>query len=153
MTDPLQAIIELLRDQHGIPPKKLYPSARLGHDLGVDGDDASDLLQTLHERFGTDFSALDESWTEFFHNEGASPYSIMFGFLLIMSSTAFTVWIATTLKLSTGFVCAIGVAMFFAFWIVLGRIFPGRRKRPVTIEGLADIIQVGSWPTDPAKVH
>lgn len=66
MDDPLTVITDLLHDEHGIPVAKLSPAARLGRDLGVDGDDASDLFQRLHERFGTDFSALNEQWPEFF---------------------------------------------------------------------------------------
>ena len=45
MDDPVEAISTLLREQHGIRQAMLQPSARLAHDLGVDGDDMSELLQ------------------------------------------------------------------------------------------------------------
>ncbi len=153
MDDPLEVINDLLRERHGIKQAKLHPSSRLWHDLGVDGDDISDLLQHLHERFGTDFSALNEHWTEFFHEEGASLRSILFALLMMIPSTAVTLWIAAVFKLSTGFAGAIGVAMFFAFWIALAWLFPGKPKRPVTIAGLSNVIRAGEWPNDPAKVR
>lgn len=153
MGDPIVVITDLLRDEHGIPAAKLHPSARLGHDLGVDGDDASDLFQRLHCLFGTDFSALDGQWTEFFDNEGASPRSILIGFALLISSTAVTVWIASVFRLSTNMAGALGVVMFAALWVGLGWIFPRKAKRPVTIAGLADVVRTGAWPTDPEKVR
>ncbi len=153
MSDPIGAITELLREEHGIPLAKLHPSARLAHDLGVDGDDASDLFQRLHERFGTDFSALNEQWTQFFNHEGASPRSILIALALMIPSTALTVWIAVGLDLSTNVGGVLGVVVFFASWIVLGRRLPGKPKRPVTIEGLADVIRVGAWPDDPTNVR
>ncbi|MDF2810466.1 MAG: hypothetical protein K0S56_1497 [Microvirga sp.] len=153
MSDPIGAITELLREEHGIPPAKLHPSARLSHDLGVDGDDASDLLQRLHERFGTEFSALNEQWSQFFNHEGASPRSILIALALMIPCTALTVWIAVRLDLSASVCGVLNVVVFFASWIVLGRLFPAKPKRPVTIEGLADVIRAGAWPDDPADVR
>lgn len=153
MDDPLIAITDLLREEHGIPPAKLHPSARLGDDLGVDGDDVSDLLQRLHERFGTDFSALNEQWTEFFHQEECSPRALLIALPLLISSTALTVWIATVLNLSTNMGGAVGVVTFFALWIGVGWLLPAKPKRPVTIEGLAEVVRNGAWPHDAAKVR
>ncbi|MDP5278053.1 hypothetical protein Q9Q95_03890 [Sphingomonas sp. DG1-23] len=153
MTDPLQAITDLLREEHGIPSARLQPWARLGPDLGVDGDDASELLQRLHEAFGTDFSALEEQWTEFFHVEGTSPRAVLCGLLLLIPSIALTLWVAAAFDLPDAAAPAIGVVTFFASSAGLGRLFPGKPKRPVTIEGLADIVRAGAWPADPAKVR
>lgn len=153
MSDPIAAITELLREEHGIPLAKLHPSARLGQDLGVDGDDASDLLHRLHERFGTDFSALDEQWTQFFNHEGVSFRSTLIALALMIPSAALTVWIAVRLDLSTTVGGGLGAAVFFASWIVLGWLLPGKPTRPVTIAGLAEVIRVGAWPDDPANVR
>lgn len=92
MDDPLKAITDL-REEHGIAPAKLRPSVRLGQDPGVDGDDASGLLKCLHERFGTDFSALHQHWTEFFHHEGAPFRSILVALVLMIPFTGPTMWI------------------------------------------------------------
>jgi hypothetical protein len=153
MDDPIHVITLLLRDQHGIAESKLRPTARLGHDLGVDGSDVSDLLSQLHERFGTDFSALDGQWTEFFGNEGVSLRSIVVTFLLLVSSTAVTVAIAAALRLSPSLAGALGVITFFTGWLAIGWLFPGKAKRPVTILGLAEVVQAGAWPTDPNSVR
>ena len=153
MDDPIDAITGLLRDEHGIPEAKLLPLARLAQDLGVDGDDVSDLLSRLHDRFGTDFSALDEQWTEFFHTEGASVRSIALTFLLLIPTTVVTVVIAAAMKLSTGFAGTLGVILFFSCWLAIGWLFPGRAKRPVTILGLAEVVRAGAWPTDATSVR
>lgn len=153
MDDPLTAITEILHDEHGIPVAKLRPTARLGHDLGVDGDDASDLFQRLHERFGTDFSALNEQWTVFFHNEGGSLRGLLWVFTLMIPSTALTVWIATMFDLSTHLGGVIGIVMFFASWLCAGRLLPSTPKRNVTIEGLAQVVQAGPWPDDVTKLR
>lgn len=45
----------------------LSEETRLFHDLSISGDDAGDLLDNVHKRFGTDFSEMD--FDEFFPNE------------------------------------------------------------------------------------
>ncbi len=77
----------------------------------------------------------------------------MIALTLMIPSTALTVWIAFGLDLSTNVGGVLGVVVFFASWLVLGRLIPGTPKRPVTIEGLADVIRVGAWPDDPADVR
>ncbi|MEA3388902.1 hypothetical protein [Sphingobium sp. CCH11-B1] len=153
MINPLEAITDLLVKDQGVRRAKLLPTARLWHDLGVDGDDASDLFQRLHEQYGTDFSKLNQQWDIFFNREGASPRDILLTMLLLISSTALTLCIAMPLKLSTGFAGAIGVVVFFAIRIALGYLLPGRPKRPVTIEGLVEVVQAGAWPDDPVNVR
>ncbi|UZK66365.1 acyl carrier protein [Sphingomonas sp. M1-B02] len=153
MDDPLAVITDLLHDEHGIPVAKLSPTARLGHDLGVDGDDASDLFQRLHERFGTNFSALNEQWPEFFHNEGGTLRGFLLGLALMVPSTALTVWIATVFDLTTHIGGLVGVVTFFALWLCVGWLLPAKPKRHLTIEGLAQVIRDGAWPNDSTKVR
>jgi hypothetical protein len=153
MDDPLNLITDLLREQHRIPDRKLLPSARILHDLGIDGDDVSDLLGNLQAQFGTDFSALDGCWTEFFNTEGASPASIVAGLLLMISSTAATVWIAVVYSLSKVAAGTLGIGIFFGVLFVFSRLFPGKSKRPVTIAGLADVVRAGAWPKNPSEVR
>ena len=153
MTNTQQAIIDILHDEHGIPRSKLDPSARIGHDLGVDGDDVSDLLERLHERFGTDFSALSEQWLEFFNYEGASPRSCLIGILLLIPSVAAAIWIAETFNFSQHEGGLLTVAVYFALWFALSRMIPSKAKRSVTIAGLASMVDAGRWPTDPGDVR
>jgi acyl carrier protein len=48
--------------------KPIEPTTSINLDIGLDGDDAYELLETIQKRFGTRFDALD--WHEYFHNEG-----------------------------------------------------------------------------------
>ncbi|MBB5716987.1 acyl carrier protein [Sphingomonas aerophila] len=153
MDDALAAITELLHDDHGIPVARLSPTARISHDLGIDGDDASDLFQRLHERFGTDFSALNEQWTEFFHNEGGSLRGFLLSLASMIPSTALAVWTAIYFDLSTHMGGLLGVLAFFGFRLCAGWLFPAKPKRHLTIEGLSQVVQKGAWPTDATKVR
>lgn len=65
-------IIELVADQSGVPREKIHLSDRLLQDIGMDGDDAVDFFNSVHERFGTDLTHLHEHWSEHFGPEGVS---------------------------------------------------------------------------------
>jgi acyl carrier protein len=82
--DPLKAVRKLLIEGQGVPERKVTPDARLLHDLGVDGEDAGEIFDALHDRFGTDFTELHSQWRIFFNTEGASPRAILIGILAIM---------------------------------------------------------------------
>ncbi len=154
MSEAMEAIISILHDQHGIPVSKLEPSARIWHDLGVDGDDVTELLNSIHERFGTDFSTLSDQWLEFFNYEGYSPPSCLAGMLLLIPSVALAVWLADKFDFTQHWAGLLTVVFFFASWFALGRIFfHGKPKRPLTIAGLAKIVEQGQWPAQPDNVY
>jgi hypothetical protein len=73
-----EQVITLIRPFAG-KSKKITPSARLFHDLGIGGDDASDLLESVAKHFGTSFADMD--FGAFFSNEGES--SIYYWFMRI----------------------------------------------------------------------
>lgn len=50
--------------------KGLSDSTRIYHDLFISGDDADELLEKIHERFGTKFEKLD--FSEYFPDETES---------------------------------------------------------------------------------
>ena len=152
MSETQRSIISILHEEHGIPHSKLNPSARIWHDLGVDGDDVGDLLQRLHELFGTDFTALNEQWLDFFNYEGTSPRSWLLGFLLLIPSVAAAVWISVIFEFSQHVAGLLTVALFFMLWFAIGKLLPSRPKRPVTIAGLARIVDAGKWPVSPDSV-
>ncbi|WP_158212194.1 hypothetical protein [Sphingomonas dokdonensis] len=52
-------MLHLLVDVQGVPARKATLDARIVHDLGVDGDDAAELFDELHKRFGTDFGPVE----------------------------------------------------------------------------------------------
>jgi acyl carrier protein len=47
-----------LSEQIRVSPQQIEPTTRLLHDLGIDGDDADEVLSDFGKRFGVDFSAL-----------------------------------------------------------------------------------------------
>jgi hypothetical protein len=61
--------------------KNISQSSRLYHDLGIAGDDAYELLETLHKKFGVKFDQLD--FGRYFPNEtdaGIFHIAKLFGF-------------------------------------------------------------------------
>jgi acyl carrier protein len=55
-TPHLAQVIGLVANQTGLPPAKIAPTSRLREDLGVDGDDAEELLEAIRDEFGVDFA-------------------------------------------------------------------------------------------------
>jgi len=56
ISDHSYEVIDLLAHERGLTRDKFNPSDRLLHDLGMDGDDAVDFFNSVHERFGTDLT-------------------------------------------------------------------------------------------------
>ena len=54
----LQDVIHLVAEQTGVSPSLITASTRIGEDLGVDGDDASDLLMAFASRFHVDLAGF-----------------------------------------------------------------------------------------------
>lgn len=57
-SDPQLAILSIVSRRSGIPAAKLSLEQRLLQDLGIDGDDATELLLDLSREFGVDLNAL-----------------------------------------------------------------------------------------------
>ncbi|MCX6899909.1 MAG: DUF1493 family protein [Verrucomicrobia bacterium] len=49
---------EFLCEQWRVRPERITPHTRLLHDLGIDADDAEEMLTAFAERFHVDFSSL-----------------------------------------------------------------------------------------------
>ena len=52
-------VIALIAKETGTPPEYIQPAHRLNVDLGVDGDDAEELLRAYREKFRVDMSGFD----------------------------------------------------------------------------------------------
>jgi hypothetical protein len=66
--DPLkERICDLVSRQCGIRPEKIGSASRLLHDLGIDGDDAAELLSDYSTIFAVDMSGFD--FDRFFRGE------------------------------------------------------------------------------------
>jgi acyl carrier protein len=64
----------------GVPSERITASTTLFGDLGVDGEDGSDLLVGFGEHFNVDLSALDV--TKHFGPEGLWPWAPLYWILL-----------------------------------------------------------------------
>lgn len=81
-TDLLQAMQDFVATQLGVLVESLdYRTTLLG-DLGVDGDDAHELLEAFGARFDVDLSELD--FGRHFGNEGLPPWFLL-GWLWTLS--------------------------------------------------------------------
>lgn len=70
--------MSFLVEQAGVQPEQVNPDSQLAEDLGIDGDDFSELIDTFSRRFGVDMSAY--RW--YFHHdeEGVNFGATLFDF-------------------------------------------------------------------------
>lgn len=150
--DPISTVRKLLIEGHGVLEAKVTPSARILHDLGVDGDDAGELFEALHAQFGTDFTELTSQWRIFFGTEGISLREMLIGIpvIIVCGGAAGGLVGALHWPKFVGILLAlalfVGCSWFFSRWF-------GRDLLPLTVDGLAEIVRAGRWPADPADVR
>lgn len=150
--DPSATVRKLLIEGQGVPETKVTPHARILHDLGVDGDDAGELFQALHTQFGTDFTELERQWRMFFNAEGASPRAMLFGIPAIIVCGGAAGVLVGALHWPKIIALGLALALFVGGGWLFSRWF-GRDMQPLTVTGLAEIVQAGHWPADSADVH
>ncbi|WP_404710346.1 acyl carrier protein [Sphingomonas sp. MMS24-J13] len=152
MTDDVMAAVrKLLIKVQGVPEAEVTPHARLLHDLGVDGEDAGEIFQALHEQFGTDFTELNHQWRIFFNTEGSNPKAILFGIPAIMVCGGVAGALVATLHWPRFLTVVFALGLFVSGSWLIGRWF-GRELHPLTVGGLAEIVRVGRWPANPNDV-
>ena len=145
-TDSIKAeVLRLVVEQTGVVPDKVHPSSRLLHDLGMDGDDAVDFFNSVHERFGTDLTSLHEHWREHFGPEGFSCWN---GLVIIPAAVIGGV-VAAVGGLSTFWGVGITAALLAAWLWVMRRWGPTDRMVPVTVEQVVAAVEAGAWPSSP----
>ena len=133
--DPSVTVRKLLIEGQRVPEGKVTPDARILHDLGVDGDDAGEMFQSLHERFGTDFTELTRQWRVFFNTEGTSSPALLLGIPAIIicggSAGALVAALHWPMIVAWGlaFVLLEGGGWLFSRWF-------GRELQPLTVAGL-----------------
>ncbi|MBV7255375.1 DUF1493 family protein [Pacificimonas sp. WHA3] len=154
MTTNLDWLYDKLEADFGVPRRQLQSRAALVHDLGVTGDDAGELLEAIHDRFGTDFSNLN--WTDFFHNEA---FGLTQGCLLMLGMgpgmfaaiwylpSGWPEWLRMLLAIIAGTTSLVVIGKLS--WLIPWKF---GEKRKVTLAGLCEIIDAGAWPQDPDQV-
>ena len=68
-----QKLEAIFIEQTGLKADELFPDSRLEQDCGVTGDDAWELLEAIHDKFGTDFTELE--FSQHFYQEGEVFFS------------------------------------------------------------------------------
>jgi len=140
-------VIDLVAHERGLPPERLHLSDRLLHDLGMDGDDAVDFFNSVHEQFGTDLTHLHEHWSEHF---GPESFSFWYGLIIILAAViGGAVAGMTGLSSFWGFV--IVVALLAAALWAIQRWRPPDRTIPITVGEVAAAIEAGAWPDRPER--
>ena len=56
-----QELIEFLASERSIKPSKISMSSQLGRNLGVDGDDAVELMEAFAKRFNVNLTGYDHN--------------------------------------------------------------------------------------------
>jgi hypothetical protein len=138
-------VMDLLAHERGLPREKVHLSDRLLQDLGMDGDDAVDFFNRLHERFGTDLTQLHEHWSEHFGPEGFSCWN---GLVIIPAAVIGGV-VAGVAGLSTFWGVAITVVLLVAWLWVMRRWGPPDKMVPVTVQEVVAAVEAGAWPSRP----
>jgi len=69
-------VFRLIEEVTNVPVAKLTLETRVGHDLGVDGDDAVEILMALKKRYSVDISAF--KFDEHFGTEGWDPFRAIY---------------------------------------------------------------------------
>lgn len=138
-------VIELVVQERGLPREKVHVSDRLLQDLGIDGDDAVDFFNSVHERFGTDLTHLYEHWSEQFGPEGLSCWN---GLVIIPAAVIGGV-VAGVADLPAFWGVAITVALLAAWLWVMRRWGPPDRMLPITVGEVVAAAEVGAWPRRP----
>ena len=141
--DHQSEVIDLIAHERGLSREKVHLSDRLLQDLGMDGDDAVDFFTSVHERFGTDLTHLDEHWTEHFGPEGFSCWN---GLVIIPAAVVGGV-VAGSVGLSTFWGVAITVALLAVGLWAVRRWGPPDRTVPVTVGEVVTAVEAGAWPS------
>jgi len=71
-------VIQLLIDELNIAYEEVNLTSSLFHDLGVDGDDASDLLERFSKEFNVDISNF--KFNDYFGSEVSFVFKLFFPF-------------------------------------------------------------------------
>lgn len=123
----------------------MHLSDRLLQDLDMDGDDAVDFFNSVHDRFGTDLTDLYEHWSQHFGPEG---FSCLNGLVIIPAAVIGGV-VAGVAGLSAFWGFAITVALLAAWLWAMRRWGPPDRMVPLTVEEVVAAVEAGAWPGRP----
>jgi len=141
--DHSSEIIGLVAHERGLPREKIHLSHRLLQDLGMDGDDAVDFFNSVHELFATDLNHLHEHWSDHFGPEGFSCWNG----LVIIPAAVIGGAIMGVADLPAFWGVGITVALLAAWLWVVRRWGPPDRMVPITVGEVVAAVETGAWPS------
>ncbi len=68
----LEVAVQIVSKRKGVKPNDLSPDVRLFHDLGIDGDDAEEILTELKDKHQVDFDKF--IFSNYFGSEVGAGY-------------------------------------------------------------------------------
>lgn len=140
-TDMQSQVIDLVAQERGLPRDKVHLSSRLLQDLGMDGDDAVDFFNSVHERFGTDLTHLYELWGDYFGPEGFSCWNG----LVIMPAAVIGGVAAGLLGLGALAGFGITIALLVLWFWTMKKWGPPDRMKTITVAEVVDAVETGAW--------
>ena len=76
----MEDLVDLLSQLSGLPPEKIRPESRIYHDLGINGDDADELLRAFAREFNVDLTEFP--FDKFFSDEASVSLGPLWTWLL-----------------------------------------------------------------------
>lgn len=133
-------VIDLVAEATEVKPEKVLLTTRLLDDLGMDGDDAVEFFNRVHERFGTDLTHLHARWREHFGPEGLP----LTAGLVIIPAAAVGGLVGSVAGLIAGTATAVAV-LAASVWAIpkLGLV---DKMTPITVAEVVSAVEAGSWP-------
>jgi hypothetical protein len=122
------------------------------HDLRIDGDDAVELFQAVHARFGTDLTHLEERWRTHFGPEG---FPLWVSLLAVVTGASVAIlvgnWAGDIAAAVAGAITAIAVMVSSnGIACKLGLV---KALAPVTVADVVQAVEAGSWPRPAPSAH
>jgi hypothetical protein len=115
-------------------------TTRLLDDLGLDGDDAAEFFNRVHERFGTDLTHLHSHWHEHFGSEGIPCTAVP---VIIVAAL-----VGGLMGIVAGPIAgtATAVAVLAGSIWALPRLGLADKMTPITVAQVVSAVEAGSWP-------
>jgi len=140
-------VIDLVADATGVAREKVRLSDRLLQDIGMDGDDAVDFFNRVHERFGTNLKSLHERWSEHFRPEGFSCWNGLFIAPFVVIGAVIGDFVGPSKFWSYVIAFTVAAALLAAWLRVMRRWGPPDRMVPVTVQDVVEAVEAGAWPS------
>ena len=145
MSDPnaiQDRVFALVAEQTGEKQGKLSLATTLGHDLGMDGDDAVEFFERFRSEFALDLQNLYRDWKFYFGPEGTPITSLL---CLILPGLAFGIGLTTVFPALPAW-----LMFLIAYGMWFGLFFSWVRKQQKSMPqiSIADLIQIansGRW--------